>query len=41
MRTVRSLLARAAPDGRELMLVRAVAIEVLRTLDRIKRGLED
>jgi len=41
MRTVRSLLARAAPDGRELMLVRAVAIEVLRTINRIKRGVED
>jgi hypothetical protein len=36
MRTVRSLLARAEPDGSELMLVRAMGIEVLRTLERIK-----
>jgi TrmH family RNA methyltransferase len=41
MRSVRSLLARAEPDGRELMLVRAMGIEVLRTLDRVKRGLPD
>ena len=41
MRTVRSLMARATPDGRELMLVRAMAIEVLRTIDRVKRGVED
>lgn len=41
MRSVRSLLARAEPDGRELMLVRAMGIEVLRTIDRIKRGLFD
>jgi TrmH family RNA methyltransferase len=34
MRSVRSLLARADPDSRELMLVRAAAIEVLRTLRR-------
>jgi tRNA/rRNA methyltransferase/tRNA (cytidine32/uridine32-2'-O)-methyltransferase len=40
MRSVRSLLARASPDSRELMLVRAMAIEVLRTLDRVGRGLE-
>jgi tRNA/rRNA methyltransferase/tRNA (cytidine32/uridine32-2'-O)-methyltransferase len=40
MRTVRSLLFRASPDTRELALVRAMAIEVLRTIDRIKRGLE-
>ena len=41
MRSVRSLLARAAPDGRELMLIRAMAIEVLRTIDRIRRGMDD
>jgi tRNA/rRNA methyltransferase/tRNA (cytidine32/uridine32-2'-O)-methyltransferase len=41
MRSVRSLLSRAEPDGRELMLVRAMGIEVLRTLDRVKRGLAD
>ena len=34
MRSVRSLLARGNPDSRELMLVRAMAIEVRRTLDR-------
>ncbi|MBI3566589.1 MAG: hypothetical protein HY084_00110 [Gemmatimonadetes bacterium] len=41
MRSVRSLLARATPDSRELMLVRAMAIEVLRSLDRARRGLPD
>ena len=40
MRSVRSLLNRAGPDSRELTLVRAMAIEVLRTIDRVKRGLE-
>jgi TrmH family RNA methyltransferase len=40
MRTTRSLLSRAEPNSRELTLVRAMAIEVLRTLDRVKRGLE-
>ena len=40
MRTVRSLTFRASPDTRELALVRAMAIEVLRTIDRIRRGLE-
>jgi tRNA/rRNA methyltransferase/tRNA (cytidine32/uridine32-2'-O)-methyltransferase len=40
MRSVRSLLNRAAPDGRELTLVRAMGIEVMRTIDRVKRGLE-
>lgn len=40
MRTVRSLLNRAGPDARELTLVRAMGIEVLRTIDRVKRGLE-
>ena len=40
MRSVRSLLSRGAPDARELMLVRAMAIEVMRTLDRVKRGVE-
>jgi TrmH family RNA methyltransferase len=41
MRSVRSLLARAEPDGRELMLVRAMGIEVLRTIERIRQGLPD
>lgn len=39
MRSVRSLLNRAGPDSRELTLVRAMGIEVLRTIDRVKRGL--
>lgn len=41
MRSVRSLLSRADPDGRELMLVRAMGIEVLRTIDRIRKGLPE
>jgi TrmH family RNA methyltransferase len=41
MRTTRSLLARAEPNSRELTLVRAMAIETLRTLDRIKNGLPE
>jgi len=41
MRSVRSLLNRAGPDSRELTLVRAMGIEVLRTIDRVKRGLGD
>lgn len=39
MRAVRSLTFRAAPDTRELALARAMAIEVLRTIDRVRRGL--
>jgi TrmH family RNA methyltransferase len=38
MRTVRSLVFRAAPDGREVNLLRAMAIEVLRTIERVKRS---
>jgi len=34
MRTVRSLTVRAAPDARELSLIRAMALEVLRFLER-------
>jgi len=34
MRTVRSLTLRAAPDARELSLVRAMAIEIVRFLER-------
>ncbi|HUF65931.1 MAG TPA: TrmJ/YjtD family RNA methyltransferase [Gemmatimonadaceae bacterium] len=37
MRSLRSLLGRAAPDARELALVRAIAIEVVRTIERIER----
>ena len=36
MRTVRSLAYRAAPDAREMSLVRAMAIEVVRYLDRTR-----
>ncbi|HYV98176.1 MAG TPA: TrmH family RNA methyltransferase [Gemmatimonadaceae bacterium] len=36
MRSVRSLVFRAAPDAREADLARAVAIEVMRTIDRIQ-----
>lgn len=38
MRTVRSLTSRAAPDEREVGLLRAIAIEVVRTIDRVGRG---
>jgi tRNA C32,U32 (ribose-2'-O)-methylase TrmJ len=34
LRTVRSLAFRAAPDAREIELLRAMAIEVIRALDR-------
>jgi len=34
MRTVRSLTARAAPDARELSLMRAMALEVINYMDR-------
>ena len=37
MRSLRSMVYRAAPDGREVDLLRAMAIEVLRTIDR-ERG---
>ncbi|MCC6429515.1 MAG: RNA methyltransferase [Gemmatimonadaceae bacterium] len=37
MRAVRSLVFRAGPDARELLLVRTAAIEVLRTIDRETR----
>ena len=38
MRTVRTLFYRSAPDSRELALLRAIFIEIVRTIDRIKRG---
>ena len=41
MRTTRSLLSRADPNARELTLVRAMAIETMRTLDRLKNGLPE
>ena len=37
MRTVRSLTYRAAPDKREIGLMRAMSIEVLRTIDRVRK----
>ena len=37
MRSMRSLLFRAAPDAREIELLRAMAIEVRRSLDRVRR----
>jgi len=39
MRALRSLAFRAKPDTREVAMLRASAIEVLRTIDRITRGL--
>lgn len=38
LRSLRSLAYRAAPDSREIVLLRAIAIEVLRTIDRIRGG---
>jgi TrmH family RNA methyltransferase len=37
MRTVRSLTGRAAPDARELSLLRAMAFEVINYMDRIRK----
>jgi tRNA/rRNA methyltransferase/tRNA (cytidine32/uridine32-2'-O)-methyltransferase len=37
MRSARSLLYRAEPDGRELDCVRVVALEILRSLDRVRK----
>jgi tRNA C32,U32 (ribose-2'-O)-methylase TrmJ len=36
---LRSLVFRAAPDARELTMLRTASIEVLRTIEREKRGL--
>jgi TrmH family RNA methyltransferase len=38
MRSVRTLFYRTAPDSRELALLRAIFIEVIRTIDRIRKG---
>lgn len=38
MRSLRSLAYRAEPDGREVDLARALAIEVLRTVERVERA---
>jgi TrmH family RNA methyltransferase len=40
MRSLRSNIFRAAPDGREVDLLRAMAIEVLRTIERERRALD-
>jgi TrmH family RNA methyltransferase len=37
MRSMRTLFYRAAPDSRELALLRAVFIEVIRTIERVSR----
>jgi TrmH family RNA methyltransferase len=37
LRSLRSLVFRAQPDARELTLARSMAIEVLRTIDRVQR----
>ncbi len=39
MRSIRSLAFRASPDTREIALLRAMSIEVMRTIDRVRRGL--
>jgi tRNA/rRNA methyltransferase/tRNA (cytidine32/uridine32-2'-O)-methyltransferase len=38
MRTVRSLAFRAAPDAREIELLRAMSIEVVRTMERERKN---
>jgi tRNA C32,U32 (ribose-2'-O)-methylase TrmJ len=38
MRTVRTLFYRIAPDARELAMLRAIFIEIVRTIDRVTRG---
>jgi TrmH family RNA methyltransferase len=38
LRSVRALAYRAAPDAREIKLLRAIAIEVVRTMERIRRS---
>jgi tRNA/rRNA methyltransferase/tRNA (cytidine32/uridine32-2'-O)-methyltransferase len=37
MRTLRSLAFRANPDGREISLLRAMAFEVMRAIERVRR----
>ncbi|MFN2636138.1 MAG: RNA methyltransferase [Gemmatimonadaceae bacterium] len=38
MRSVRTLFYRASPDSRELALLRAIFIEVIRTIERVQRS---
>lgn len=40
MRSLRSIIYRAAPDGREVDLLRAMSIEVMRTIERERRERE-
>lgn len=39
LRAVRSLVARADPNARELSLMRAMAIEVVKNLERVRKGM--
>lgn len=41
MRSLRTIIFRARPDGRELALLRAVFIEIVRTVDRVSRKRKD
>ena len=41
LRTVRSLVARADPNARELSLMRAMAIEVVKNLERVKKRMAE
>jgi tRNA/rRNA methyltransferase/tRNA (cytidine32/uridine32-2'-O)-methyltransferase len=41
LRTLRSLVARADPNARELSLMRAMAIEVVKNLERVKRRIAE
>ena len=38
MRSLRTIIFRARPDGRELALLRAVFIEIVRTVERVSRN---
>lgn len=38
MRSVQSLAVRADPDARELKMMRAICFEVLRTIERVRKG---
>jgi tRNA C32,U32 (ribose-2'-O)-methylase TrmJ len=38
MRSMRTLFYRMAPDSRELALLRAVFIEIIRTIERVAKG---
>ncbi|HMI48569.1 MAG TPA: TrmH family RNA methyltransferase, partial [Gemmatimonadaceae bacterium] len=38
MRSVRTIFYRSAPDSREVALLRAIFIEIIRTIDRVAKG---